>query len=103
MTDETETQIQARCIQALTLYGYWVIRSGVAMKRGARGTQSGEPGQPDLCLPALGWLEVKRPGEHLSPDQLKWHAKAREHGVRVATVTSHDEAVAMARAWQSER
>ena len=43
-----------------TLAGVWAIRMGVSKKRGKRGTQSGEPGQPDLCLPGLGWIEVNQ-------------------------------------------
>ena len=69
-----------------------MIRTAVSSKR-SRGL-TGEPGLPDLCLPGLSaWLEIKLPGKALRPAQVVWHEKAKNEGVRVATVTSVQEAV----------
>lgn len=95
----TEAQLQSRIVDALRSVGFWVIRTGVSKKRGRAGTQSGEPGMPDLWTP-YGWLEVKLPGESLSPKQVEWHAKARRHTVRVWTVDSVDEAVRTVLLWK---
>ena len=99
----TETEIQRAIVVALEAIGVWVIRTGVSRKRGKRGTQSGEPGFPDLYLPGLGHLEVKRPGEALSPEQITWHARAKAVGVRVRTVDSAGEAERVVMAWRDGR
>lgn len=98
-----ETELSRSIRTALRQLGVWVIRSGVTVKRGKGGTQSGEPGQPDLCLPALGWLETKTREGEPSPLQLAWHDRARREGVRVAVVRSAQEAVRVVREWQAER
>jgi hypothetical protein len=59
-------------------------------------------GTPDIYT-HLGWLEVKRPGEELSEKQEAWHSKAKEFGVRVATVRSVQEAVATVSRWKAAR
>lgn len=100
MPDATEAQLQARIVKALRSVGVWVIRTGVTRKRGYSGTQSGEPGMPDLWTPH-GWLEVKLPGEALSPNQIAWHAKAKRHGVRVWTVDTVREAVTVVLGWRA--
>ncbi len=96
----SEVALQKAIITALEQLGEWVIRTGVSKKRGKRGTNSGESGMPDLCLPELGWLEVKLPGEELSPKQVAWHEKAKRHGVRVAVVDSVWAAVSTRGRWR---
>ena len=98
----SETDLSRSIRKELTKLGVWVIRSGVSAKRGKGGTHSGEPGQPDLCLPALGWLETKTRRGEPSPDQLKWHARAARSGVRVAVVRSVSEAISTVREWQRQ-
>lgn len=100
MADALESQLQRRIVDALRSLGVWVIRTGVNVKRGQRGTQSGEPGMPDLWTP-YGWLEVKLPGEALSPKQIAWHEKAKRHGVRVWTVDTEREAVSVVLSWRA--
>ncbi len=97
---DTEARLQARIVASLRSVGVWVIRTGVTRKRGSSGTQSGEPGMPDLWTPH-GWLEVKLPGEALSSKQVAWHEKARRHGVRVWTVDSEREAVDVVLSWKA--
>jgi hypothetical protein len=98
----SETELQASIKKALEGMGVWVIRTGVSVKRSNRGTSSGVPGMPDLCLPRYGWLEVKQPGHTLSPRQVAWHQKAAAHGIRVATVHSVLEAVEAVRSWRRQ-
>jgi hypothetical protein len=50
-----------------------------------------DEGCPDLWT-EYGFLEVKRPGERLSPKQRQWHAKAKARGVVAAVVRSAFEA-----------
>lgn len=95
-----ESGLQRDIVVALRRAGHWVIRTGVTMKRGAGGTRGGEPGMPDLCLPSLGWLEVKLPGKPLSVHQELWHSRARRSGVNVATARSVGEAVGFAEQWR---
>ncbi len=97
--DGSESRLQGRIVKALRSVGVWVMRTGVTRKRGRSGTQSGEPGMPDLWTPH-GWLEVKLPGGALSPKQVAWHEKARLHGVRVWTVDSEIEAVLVMKKWR---
>jgi hypothetical protein len=96
----SETQLSASIRGALEATGVWVIRMGVNMKRGKRGTQSGEPGMPDLLCPAYGWLETKVDEGKLSPGQRIWHDKAARNGVRVAVVRSVHEALMQVSLWK---
>lgn len=102
-TFRTETALQKAICEALSRRGHWVIRTGVSAKRGARGTQSGEVGMPDLHLLETGsWLEIKLPGRKLSADQKLWHAAARSLGVNVWTVDTISEALEVADRWLQE-
>ena len=100
----TETQLQRSIIEALQKMGVWVIRTAVSKKRGRGFT--GEDGMPDLHVVHYGpkgesgWLEVKRPGETLNENQVIWHDRARQAGVRVATVTSPIEAWGVVLDWR---
>ncbi len=102
----SETELQRAIKEALEGMGVWVVRTASAGKRSSRGVKTGEPGIPDLHLVSLypandesGWLEVKLPGEDLSEDQIKWHARAQARGIRVETVFSVSQAVQVARLW----
>jgi len=104
----SETDLSRSIRLALATVGVWVIRvqSGTipALYSGRRRyIHCAEPGTPDLCLPALGWLEVKTTQGELSPEQVAWHARAAREGVNVAVVRSVDAAVRTARGWQVER
>ena len=97
----TEAALQAACLDGLRKLGIWGIRMGVSVRSGKRGrAQSGEPGMPDLCLPGLGWIEVKQPGETLNEDQLAWHLKAKKHGLRVKTVYNVADCLGTANLWR---
>ncbi len=98
-----ETELSRSIRRELTRLGVWVIRSGVSVKRGKGGTHSGEPGQPDLCLPALGWLETKTKSGEPLPSQVAWHARAAREGVRVAIVRSLAEAIRVVQQWQGKK
>ena len=106
----SETGLSKGIRAALHAAGFWAIRvqSGSLLvashKPGARPYRVAlaEPGTPDLCLPALGWLEVKTPDGALSPSQVAWHARAARSRVRVAVVRSIGEALAVARKWEAD-
>jgi hypothetical protein len=103
MKYRTESALQKAIVSALESRSHWVIRTGVTKKRSGRGTQSGEPGIPDLFLASVNaWLEIKLPGRTLSPDQQRWHAHAKSVGIRVWTVDSVEEALDMAECWRIE-
>lgn len=103
MAGKPETALQTAIVKALRQMGVWVIVMNVTKRRGSRGVNCGEPGMPDLCLPALGWGEVKLPGNDLDPDQVIWHEKARKGGVNVATWFSVGAAVETAQFWHRLR
>lgn len=92
-----ETELQKHIQDALERMGIWVIPMAVTGKRSSRSVRTGEPGVPDLCLPALGWLEVKIGDGNLSEDQRLWHERARREGVWVATAWSLEEAIRLVR------
>lgn len=95
-----ETHLSRSIQRALRMAGFWVIRLQSSGRRGSRTMANGEPGLPDLYLPGLGHIEVKRPGQALSENQLKWHARAKSSGVRVWTVDSAAEALRVAVEWR---
>lgn len=99
----SETDVQRAITQTLRTMGVWVIRTQASGRRGKRSIATGEPGMPDLYLPGLGHIEVKRPGEKRSTEQVAWHERAEKAGVRVATVTSPLEAADVVLSWMRER
>ncbi len=51
-------------------------------------------GTPDLVVPSLNlWVEMKKPGKPLEPEQLAWQEWAREHGVPHLVCDSPDDLV----------
>lgn len=103
MSPKPETVLQASIVAALRQLGVWVIVMNVTRRRGKRGVNCGEPGMPDLCLPALGWGEVKLPGNDLDPDQVAWHGKAMAGGVKTGTWHSIEEAVNDVMLWKAKK
>jgi hypothetical protein len=104
----SETDLSRSIRLALATLGVWVIRvqaGTIPALYGAtrRYIHCAAPGTPDLCLPALGWLEVKTDAGEPSPVQLAWHTRAAREGVRVAVVRSVEQAVRVVREWQAER
>lgn len=58
------------------------------------------PGTPDLIVIWRGraiWMEVKREGEYLRPEQREIHAEIKECGCSVIVVRSLDDALAVLR------
>jgi len=107
-----EAPVVAAIIKRLKLERVWCWRANagtiVIGKGRARRVVRGSPaGTPDILV-VLGngrlcGLEVKRPvGGTVSPTQLEWHARASEHGVRVAVVRSVLEALEAVRKWRAE-
>lgn len=76
------------------------VHSGkVKVRRGWM--QCASVGTPDLWT-ALGWLEVKVPGQQATNDQFEWHGRAHFWGVRTAVVDSVEKAVSTVLDWRSE-
>lgn len=97
----SETELSRSIQRALKSLGIWVIRVQAGVHRVTGGVlHCAEPGTPDLCLPGLGWLEVKTTEGEPSPDQVAWHNRAARLGVNVAVVRSVEAAVRIAREWQ---
>lgn len=104
-----ERTIQERIISALNrLPDIHVIRNNVGALRDRHdhlvtyGLGTGSPDLVGVLTATIGsrrvglvfCLEVKRPGEGPSDEQLAWHAFARRRECFVATVTSVEEALA---------
>ncbi len=97
-----EEDIQITIVDYLRYSGWKVL---VYAPPRAHGKLGGilEPGHPDLLAirAARGWIgvkylwvEVKRPGEKLSPDQERLHAELREVKAWVVVWCSVEEAIA---------
>lgn len=104
MTDrrKPETKLGRAVVDAVEALGVPIerIQSGIhPVKRGF--LHCAKKGTPDYVTP-LGWLELKLPGEKPTAEQLEWHQRWANHGVRVAVVTSAAEAVAVLRAWMAD-
>lgn len=60
-------------------------------------------GTPDLVVPSLNlWVEMKKPGKPLEPEQLAWQAWAKEHGVPHIVCDSPDDLVPAVRRLMKE-
>lgn len=101
-----ETAVQKRIVDDLTKMGVWVVRTAVSAKRSKNTARTGETGLPDLHVVSAsptssvsGWIEVKKPGEDLSPGQVIWHAKARRRGINVGVATNSTEALNLVSLW----
>ncbi len=98
--------IQRSILKALTSMGIYCDRlNSGSFKVNDRYVKGARKGTPDIFffLAPTGracYFELKRPGEKPKPHQLKWHEDAREHGCRVAVVTSLREAIDIATNWR---
>lgn len=102
----SETDLSRAITKALTQLGHVVVRvhSGkvrVAIPGRVMSThwmQLADKGTPDRVVLSPGgittWLEVKTPKGRLSPEQVRWHERAKKMGHRVAVVRSVAEALA---------
>ena len=91
---------EGKVIAALQSAGIWADRRNSG---GNQRIRLCERGTPDIWTPR-GYIEGKAPGDRLNPSQIAWHARARVHGVRVATVNydSPGEAIEIVSGWESE-
>lgn len=104
-----ESDILAEVMAAIGSFGdLWIARNnnGALINEHGRPVVFGlGPGTPDImgvfCVQTDGeplgvavGIEVKRPGEKLSPDQVRAHKVLRSFGARVFTVYSAADAVA---------
>lgn len=84
----TEGQIQKQAIELLKLSGYLVFRLNSGRAR--NNIRLCPPGTPDLLAVKKGrvlWIEMKKPGGTLNPDQVDMIADLIEHGQEVAVVS----------------
>lgn len=89
--EKSETEIQAEIVKALIQFGYEVFRMNAGRKGGIKLHPNGTP---DLLAQRKGhsvWIEVKRPGEEPTEDQLKRHKEIRDNGFPVYVFHSVDE------------
>lgn len=98
---ESESALQSRILEGLKMRGVWSFRVGRNKRRGKSSgfAPSGEDGVPDIWT-EYGWIEVKLPGEDLSPDQVAWHDKARRRGVNAGVARSGADAFDLIDAWK---
>ena len=100
----SETELSRSIQRAMKQLSIWCIRVQAGVHRVKGGMlYCAEPGTPDLCLPGLGWLEIKTQEGELSPFQVAWHDRAARMNVNVAVVRSVEQAVRVVRQWQAER
>lgn len=100
----TERQIEQQIVDILTAHGWRVLRTNVFAGAVIQRQGSIEPGIPDLQARRrvnltilvntweIIWIEVKRPGEKLSPVQVAWHAAAKKRGETVFVFESVEDA-----------
>lgn len=102
MKYRTESALQAAIIRALRSRGFWVVRRGYKSRRSNIAPVAGEPGEGDVEVRPFGHIEIKLPGEGLTPAQVTWHRAAKELGLRVEIAESVQEAVEIAERWMRE-
>lgn len=90
-----ENHIEEQCLTLLALAGWYVQRNHSGTFKSADGRRwiKGHPkGTPDYTVikgRTAFLLETKKPGEHLSPDQITQHNKLRQlFKVEIVTVDS---------------
>ena len=60
-------------------------------------------GTPDLVVPSLNlWVEMKKPGKPLEPEQMAWRDWAKDHGVPHIVCDSPDDLIAIVRRMRGE-
>jgi hypothetical protein len=87
-----EKDSNAPIAMAVKRLGGRLIRVHTTVKIGRIPRRLADPGTPDRVALFPGgltlWVEQKRPGGVLSPDQIAWHEWAERCGHRVAVVES---------------
>lgn len=93
-----EKVIQAEVKKVLALHGYLISDFSQGYRPGGSRHASTRItcGVPDVyvqhrSLPITMWIEVKRPGENLSADQVAWHAAEKHAGGKVIVIHSGHE------------
>jgi len=92
-----ERDLQRQVVAALAKLGFMVAE--VQSTRAYRGDPAASrttPGFPDLVLIGRGRVnlwELKRPGEDLNKNQVRFHAGAMAHGYYIPVVSSLDDAL----------
>ncbi len=102
----TESALLKAIKDSLESIGHWVLRlnSGKIQTKHGTWIQLCEPGTPDLfVVNAMGFLEVKTPSGSMRPEQVLWHARAEQIGIRVAVVRSVSEAINAVNGWAKRR
>ena len=97
-----EIQLQRQCVKAAAQVGIWCYRV-INEKGHGHGEPAVEKGTPDICAPGIGRVEMKMPGEKLTPAEREWHRKAVAQGERVATCYSVGECVKTLLGWKRDR
>lgn len=100
-TRESDLQSQAMSKFAEAFQGLKIIRINSGLAKALHGgytIQLAPEGTPDMVVPSLNlWVEMKRPGEDLTPKQLAWQAWARENNVPHVVCDAPDDLVAHVR------
>lgn len=104
----TERQIEQQIVDLLGAHGWIVLRTNRFSSGNAVVVQGSiEVGIPDLQarkpyhsyvendLQRVVWIEVKRPGGKVSPEQEQWHLLARRRGETVIVAESVEDAAAV--------
>lgn len=94
----SETAFQSQVMKLLERMGVWAFRVNSGGKRGR--VRLAPAGTPDICLPALGWLELKVGDGELSEAQVAWHERAKKEGVRVAVCRTLDGVAGVVSEWR---
>lgn len=96
--NESESSIQRKILEALRVKRVlaWRLNSG-KVRVGAHYVQGSPNGTPDIIVHLGGskfcFLEVKRPGKKLEPEQMAWFERAVAAGILAGLVTSVEEAL----------
>jgi hypothetical protein len=80
-----EKQLHEQCLALLMIRGVFCVHSRMDRKA------TTPVGTPDLCFAVDGIpcaVELKRPGEHPTPDQVKVMQQMMDNGWRVRVITS---------------
>ena len=90
-----EAEIQRAIIEYCEVHGNIVLRLNAGnVKKGSRHIRLCPPGTPDLLIVRDGknlWIEVKRPGESLRPEQKEMIAELESRGELVIVARSLDD------------
>lgn len=101
LVELTEKDVQRQVKKVLALYGFTVSDFSQGYRPGGRrhGTTRQTKGIPDIyaqhpILKVRLWIEVKRPGGKVSPDQAAWAATETASGGEIWLIDSVDKLIA---------